>query len=186
MPPNQKINFDLKFGKTRYEYSGAFSGSGTYNGRDFIKFKDNYMILGEVGESIGEETLTNYKLYGFKYWENGICLCEMYPCMSDNNEVGLYDIVRNTFFAVQGNPNPNYESGNIVIPILSTTTRGIHSMRADILCKATNTNKNYYKVKILGTDDVLDGINEFLINKNIANIKHYFKRKEHQIVIDPL
>lgn len=46
----------------------------------------------------------------------------------------------------------------------------------------TDTNKNYYKVKILGTDDFLDGINEFLINKNIANIKHYFKRKEYQAV----
>lgn len=46
----------------------------------------------------------------------------------------------------------------------------------------TETNKNYYKAKILGTDDFLDGINDLLIKNNIANIKHYFKRKEEQTV----
>ena len=46
----------------------------------------------------------------------------------------------------------------------------------------TQINKNHYKAKILGTDDFLDGINNLLIENNIADIKHYYKRKPGQVV----
>lgn len=138
IPKNQKINFNLKCGNGKYEYSGAFNGSGNYYGADVIYTVDETMAL---GSTFGRNT--NYKLYHFAYSQDGTKLCDMYPCMrKSDGAIGVYDIVQNAFRVIYGNPSPNYESADTVVPVLSTTTRGIHSMRADILCKATNTNKN--------------------------------------------
>ena len=137
-PKNQKLNLKILCGNGKYEYAGSFSGNGTYNGDDVIYTKTNEIIL---GTTYGRET--DYKLYHFAYSQDGVKLCDMYPCMRESDgAIGVYDIVQNVFRVVQGNPSPNYESADTVIPVLSTTARGIHSMRADILCKATNTNKN--------------------------------------------
>ena len=63
----------------------------------------------------------------------------MYPCMRESDgAVGMYDIVQNAFRIVEGNPSPNYESADIIVPVLSTKTKGIHSIRADIQARATN------------------------------------------------
>lgn len=137
-PKNQKLNLKILCGNGKYEYKGSFSGNGTYNGDDVIHTKTNEIIL---GTTYGRET--DYKLYHFAYSQDGVKLCDMHPCMRESDgAIGVYDIVQNAFRVVRGNSSPNYESANIVVPVLSTTARGIHSMRADILCKATNTNKN--------------------------------------------
>jgi len=137
-PKNQKLNLKIRCGNGRYEYNGSFSGNGTYNGDDVIYTKANGIML---GTSYGRNT--DFELYHFVYSQDGVKLCDMYPCMRESDgAIGVYDIVQNAFRVVEGNPNPNYESADIVVPVLSTTTKGIHSMRADILCKATNTNKN--------------------------------------------
>lgn len=137
-PKNQKLNLKLLCGNGRYEYKGSFSGNGTYNGDDVIYTKTNEIILGTAhGRNV------DFKLCHFAYSQGGVKLCDMYPCMRESDgAIGVYDIVQNAFRVVEGNPNPNYESADIVVPVLSTTTKGIHSMRADILCKATNANKN--------------------------------------------
>lgn len=138
IPENQKININIKCGKGNYEYSGVFNGSGGYHGDYTIYTKDNSIVLGSL-----DTTARNYKLYHFAYSQGGVKLCDMYPCIRQSDgAIGVYDIVQNAFRVVQGNSSPNYESADTVIPVLSTTARGIHSMRADILCKATNTNKN--------------------------------------------
>ena len=85
----------------------------------------------------------NYKLYHFAYSQNGVKICDMYPCMrKSDGVVGVYDIVQNIFEPISGSATPKYEyeTADIVVPALSATTRGIHSMRANILCKAVNSN----------------------------------------------
>lgn len=137
-PKKQKLNLKIRCGNGRYEYNGSFSGNGTYNGDNVIHTKANEIML---GTSYGRNT--DFELYHFSYSQGGTKLCDMYPCMRESDgAVGVYDIVQNIFRVVYGNPSPNYESADTVVPVLSTTARGIHSMRADILCKATNTNKN--------------------------------------------
>lgn len=137
-PKNQKLNLKICCGNGRYEYNGSFSGSGTYKGDDVIYTKKNSIML---GTSYGRDV--DFKLYHFAYSQGGEQLCDMYPCIRESDgAIGVYDIVQNAFIVISGNPKPNYESADIVIPTLSITSKGIHSMRADILCKATNTNKN--------------------------------------------
>ena len=40
--------------------------------------------------------------------------------------------------AITNSQNTDYEMGDTVVPILSCSASGIHSMRANVLCKATN------------------------------------------------
>lgn len=138
VPTNQKINLKIKCGKLNYEYSGTFNGSGTYYDlNDTIYTRDIGLVLGNSA-GLG----VNCKIYHFAYSQGGVKMCDLYPCMRKSDGViGVYDITQNAFKSVQGITHPEYETADTVIPILSTTTRGIHSMRSDILCKATNTNK---------------------------------------------
>jgi hypothetical protein len=81
----------------------------------------------------------NQKIYHFSYSQNGQTLCDMYPCVRESDGlVGMYDIVRNNFFRVDWEENPKYETSEIIVPVLSITTRGINSMKSDIFCKATD------------------------------------------------
>jgi hypothetical protein len=139
VPLNQKIHLNLKFGNGKYQYSGTFSGNGEYDGSDVIYTKVESLLLGSGYYS----AFSNYRLHHFALSQGGVKQCDMYPCLRERDSaVGMYDITQNTFKLIQGNPSPNYEIADIVVPALSTTARGIHSMRADILCKATNSNKN--------------------------------------------
>ena len=139
VPINQKINLNIKCGNEKYVYKGTFNGVGSYFDIDTTISTQNEPLI--LGSATGTEV--NYKLYHFAYSQGGNKMCDMYPCMRKSDGViGVYDIVRNTFKSVQGNAHTEYETADTVIPILSTITSGIHSMRADILCKSTNTNKN--------------------------------------------
>ena len=138
VPLNQKINFNLKCGKQRYQYKGTFIGNGDYYGGDTIDTGD---VSLDLGNAQGGEV--NYKLYHFAYSQNGVKMCDMYPCIrKSDGVVGVYDIVQNIFEPISGSANPQYEyeTADIVVPVLSATTRGIHSMRANVLCKAVNSN----------------------------------------------
>ena len=136
VPTNQKINLNIKFADGKYKYSGTFNGEGnSYVSKIYTK---ETLYLGSLNTSD-----RNCKLHRFAYSESGVKLCDLYPCIQESNgTIGVYDIVRNKFISVYGGSTPNYESADTVVPVLSTTARGIHSMRADILCKATNSNKN--------------------------------------------
>lgn len=139
VPLNQKIHLNLKFGNGKYQYSGTFSGNGEYDGSDVIYTKVDSLLLGGGYYS----AFSNYRLHHFALSQGGVKQCDMYPCLRERDSaVGMYDITQNAFKVIQGNPSPNYEIADIVVPALSTTARGIHSMRADMLCKATNSNKN--------------------------------------------
>ena len=134
VPLNQKINFNLKCGKGEYQYSGAFIGNGGYFGDDKIN-------TGNVSLKLGSRGYSGYKLYHFAYSQNGVKMCDMYPCIRKSDSVvGVYDIVQNIFEPISGSANSQYETGDIVVPVLSATTRGIHSMRTNVLCKAVNSN----------------------------------------------
>ena len=138
VPLNQKINFNLKCGKQQYQYRGTFIGNGDYYGGNTIDTDDVSLNLGNSQGSV-----VNYKLYHFAYSQNGVKMCDMYPCMrKSDGVVGVYDIVQNIFEPISGSATPKYEyeTADIVVPALSATTRGIHSMRANILCKAVNSN----------------------------------------------
>lgn len=138
VPLNQKINFNLKCGKGQYQYKGTFIGNGDYYGGNTIDTRDVSLALGNAQS--GE---VNYKLYHFAYSQNGVKMCDMYPCIrKSDGVVGVYDIVQNIFEPISGSANPKYEyeTGDIVVPVLSATTNGIHSMRTNVLCKAVNSN----------------------------------------------
>lgn len=128
VPNNQKIDFTLKCGKGQYNYSGTFNGNGEYWGSlDSIITKSVMQING------------NQKIYHFSYSQNGQTLRDMYPCVRESDGlVGMYDIVHNDFHRVDGEENPKYETSEIIVPVLSITTRGINSMKSDIFCKATH------------------------------------------------
>lgn len=49
-------------------------------------------------------------------------------------------------------------------------------------CVSKNTKRNTYAIKILGTEDILNYIKEFIHKNNIAQIKRYYKRKNSQTV----
>lgn len=136
VPTNQKINLNIKFADGKYKYSGTFNGEGnSYVSKIYTK---ETLYLGSLNTSD-----RNCKLHRFAYSESGVKLCDLYPCIQESNgTIGVYDIVRNKFISVYGGSTLNYESADTVVPVLSATARGIHSMRADILCKATNSNKN--------------------------------------------
>ena len=65
------------------------------------------------------EQYFNGKIYTFKMWESNVLIRNYIPCKNANNEIGLYDLITNTFYGnsgtgtfVAGNeaiiPNPDY------------------------------------------------------------------------------
>lgn len=48
------------------------------------------------------EKSNNCKIYSCKLWENNTLVRDFIPCRNPNNEIGLYDMVSQTFFANQG------------------------------------------------------------------------------------
>ena len=82
----------------------------------------------------------NGKIYYHEFLENGTSIQKMIPCKDSNNNIGMYDIVTNTFFANQGtNPfisggdaqTPNYQNGDEII--ISSTKTHYHYEDGDLV-----------------------------------------------------
>lgn len=133
VPPKQKINLVIECKEGQYSYSGTFQGNGYLSWGSAINTRRTM----EIGNGI--------KLYHFSYSQNGEKLCDFYPCIRESDQkIGMYDIVNNYFTYPYSNeygtPIIRCESSDVIIPVLSINSQGIHSMKADILCKAVNSN----------------------------------------------
>ena len=138
MPSNQKINFTFNFDKGNYQYSGTFSGEGAFIAKEIVRGAGETL---QLGDSLS--LATNYNLYHFSasYTKSDgyEISCDMYPCVRESDGVaGMYDIENDVFFAVVGNDKPNFQVEAVVVPVLSSNSKGINSMKADVSSKATN------------------------------------------------
>lgn len=130
-PKNQKIKLNIKRGNNKCIYSGTFNGV------------TEYPYMGN--EFIGAAPILFYpcKFYHFAYSQDGVKICDLKPCIRKSDKaIGVYNTVNGEFIEAYGMGDfPQYETLGTVIPVLSSNANGIHSMKADIVCKATNTNK---------------------------------------------
>ena len=130
-PKNQKIKLNIKRGNNKCIYSGTFNGVTEYSG-----FGDEFTGANPIG-------FYPCKFYHFAYSQDGVKICDLKPCIRKSDKaIGVYNTVNGEFIEAYGMGNsPQYETLGTVIPVLSSNANGIHSMKADIVCKATNTNK---------------------------------------------
>jgi len=106
--------------KLIYEKTLVKLDNNVISNSEVSSFDSDYSlyILGcnERGQKIRN---TRAKIYSFKIYDNQQLVMNFIPCKNDNNEIGLYDLVSNTFFTnagtgtfVAGNevtiPNPDY------------------------------------------------------------------------------
>lgn len=82
----------------------------------------------------------NGKTYYHEFLENGASVQKMIPCEDSNNNIGLYDIVTNTFFANQGT-NPFVSGGTA--PTYSFQNGDVVTI-TDVGITLTYTNGNLY------------------------------------------
>ena len=79
----------------------------------------NILLFNRNDTTTPNTNLATGKLYNFKWYENNELVMNLVPCKNSNNEIGLYDLVSNTFFANAGTgtftagdvvtiPNPDY------------------------------------------------------------------------------
>ena len=132
-PLNQTIDYNFKYQKgVGYEYNGIFfGGSGNeYLGRPINT--NTQLVLGSWGTA-------KLKLYHFAYKDDNTEV-DMYPCIrKSDKKIGMLNILNNEFFGTNGDAGYDYQYADISVPILSSSASGIHSMIADIRCKATET-----------------------------------------------
>ena len=127
-PKNQKIKLNIKMGNNKCIYSGTFNGVTEY---PFTKFTGKAPIL-----------FKPCKFYHFAYSQDGVKICDLKPCIRKSDKaIGVYNTVNGQFIEAYGmGTSPKYETLGSVIPVLSSNTNGIHSMKSDIVCKAVNSN----------------------------------------------
>ena len=140
---------------SEFGYSGTIRWGNTYGGNAYlsnntkinVKLKNNkYYVDNEEKQSITIDASNTYnififaldaggtvsqygklKLYTFKLWKNGSLVRNFVPCKNASDEVGLYDLASETFFANAGTgtftagdvatlPNPDFE-----VPIQNVT-----------------------------------------------------------------
>lgn len=129
-PKNQKIKLNIKLGNNKCIYSGTFNGVTEY------PFTENGFTGG------GSILFEPCKFYHFAYSQDGVKICDLKPCIRKSDKaIGVYNTVNGQFIEAYGmGTSPKYETLGSVIPVLSSNTNGIHSMKSDIVCKAVNSN----------------------------------------------
>lgn len=129
-PKNQKIKLNIKRGNNKCIYSGTFNGVTEY--------------LLTTNEFTGAAPILFHpcKFYHFAYSQDGVKICDLKPCIRESDKaIGVYNTVNGQFIEAYGmGTSPKYETLGSVIPVLSSNTSGIHSMKSDIVCKAVNSN----------------------------------------------
>lgn len=127
---NQKTFLKLKF------ENGECKVSGVYNSSKILPWINidtrNDLIIGSL-------TYSNFRFFHFELYQDGVLNLDLHPCKRNSDGcVGLYNTVSKEFLLMEGNLYPNSQGANIFIPVLSSNAKGIHSMKTDIYCKATN------------------------------------------------
>ena len=128
-PKNQKIKLNIKRGNNKCIYSGTFNGVTEY-------------LTGNEFKSAAPILFHPCKFYHFAYSQDGVKICDLKPCIRESDKaIGVYNTVNGQFIEAYGmGTSPKYETLGSVIPVLSSNTSGIHSMKSDIVCKAVNSN----------------------------------------------
>ena len=129
-PKNQKIKLNIKRGNNKCIYSGTFNGV------------TEYTIMGNEFTGDAPILFNPCKFYHFAYSQDGVKICDLKPCIRKSDKaIGVYNTVNGQFIEANGmGTSPKYETLGSVIPVLSSNTNGIHSMKSDIVCKAVNSN----------------------------------------------
>lgn len=130
-PINQKIKLNIKRGNNKCIYSGTFNGATGDTNTSANEFTGGGSIL-----------FNPCKFYHFAYSQDGVKICDLKPCIRESDKaIGVYNTVNGQFIEAYGmGTSPKYETLGSVIPVLSSNTSGIHSMKSDIVCKAVNSN----------------------------------------------
>ena len=130
-PKNQKIKLNIKRGNNKCIYSGTFNGV------------TEYTIMGNEFTGDAPILFNPCKFYHFAYSQDGVKICDLKPCIRESDKaIGVYNTVNGQFIEAYGmGTSPKYETLGSVIPVLSSNTNGIHSMKSDIVCKAINSNQ---------------------------------------------
>lgn len=132
-PKNQKIKLNIKRGNGKCIYSGTFNG-----------IKDYGQFYGDQLRNSGSIELGgDCKIHHFAYSQDGVKLCDLYPCIRESDKaLGMYNIINGEFIIANDlGYFPKYETTQTVVPILSCNSKGIHSISSTILCQATNSKK---------------------------------------------
>lgn len=61
-----------------------------------------FAILGRKGENNGVLELSKTDIYALKFYDNGTLIRDFVPCIKDDGEVGLYDLVNHQFYGNAG------------------------------------------------------------------------------------
>ena len=132
-PKNQKIKLNIKRGNGKCIYNGTFNGTTEYG-----EFYGDELTSGSTIELGG-----GCKIHHFAYSQDGVKLLDLYPCIRESDKaLGMYNIINGEFIEAYGMGDfPKYETTQTVVPVLSCTSRGIHSISSTILCQATNNKK---------------------------------------------
>ena len=98
------------------KYSSRFN-------RNTLKINDSVYTVGSNNDFTSTNSVYLFKGNGssrpgligkINYWlvrENSVVVRYMIPCINDQNEVGMYDIMTNTFYGNRGTGNFTYEEG---------------------------------------------------------------------------
>lgn len=92
---NERLNFDFDFPNEKFiigENEYSISASST-------SMESSILLFGFGGKS------TVAKLYSCKIYDNFSLVRDYVPCISPNNNIGLYDLISNTFYENTGTGN---------------------------------------------------------------------------------
>lgn len=99
-PDYNEATYILDNGSLSLNLNGATS-TGTYSGT--IINNHNFFIFGKNGAGSSGERGNGYRLYFLKLYDNGTLVRNLVPCYRESdNEIGLYDLVGNTFYPNSG------------------------------------------------------------------------------------
>jgi hypothetical protein len=134
VPKNQRINLEFIVSENTCVYSGTYNGTVEIN---------NYSNEGNVPLALGSNGIaTDFEIYEFVFEKTQTNIVEEYvPCLNSNNEIGFYLFENGKshfFYKPQIIGEQEIKYGGYAVPVLSCFSKGIHSMIADISCKATD------------------------------------------------
>lgn len=128
VPTFQKINLNIKTSGNTLVYSGTYSGEANFNINS--AGKATRVVVGSANSK------TDFKVEKVTLKASGYTRT-MLPSLNQQSPC-FYIVEAKAKTPITNSQNTDYETGDTVVPILSCNASGIHSMRANVLCKATN------------------------------------------------
>lgn len=132
VPMFQKISLNIK--TTTTDNNNQLVYSGTYSGEANFNINSDGMAARVVVGSANSKT--DFKVEKVTLKTSGYTRT-MLPSLNQQSPC-FYVVEAKTKTLIINSQNTDYETGDTVVPILSCNASGIHSMRANVLCKATN------------------------------------------------